>query len=736
MPAASRPGPFVRAGVVAVLALGLWGITASVRSMPPVSPLGPQPIYGSVDPPALVSLEPVLHAAWLGSAAGVQAWAVALLVLLGASGVAVFAGATTVSALCVLAALVLDASFSSALAHGAGLAMAVGLVWLAAGAAFDDRSRFFTRPVGFNPLAAMVLWVAAVWCDWIAVVTWPLVVAAFRRRPDQSGQAWIIASLVLGAIAFAAHFAWMAETANAITAAVTPPVTWRDAFRVAFDARPRMPVGSFAAPELTTRLGYLLMVLSAVGLAFGAPGRWWRRAVLLSGALAVTVGLVWSEWQAEVFRFSTWALAPLSAAGLTWVAARGRRPLLTTCLLGAVALTETIVNGSRPADGLDARGFRNALSDALDARARAGPLLLVAEDTRIDSALVPWMAPQAPHVLRAPQDGAAVARARDGGRQVLAGPVGRRHLELAGVTFLDGIAIHDQIPFELSEVQGTFRCATVRTDRWSQLPGVEYTGRLGIELPGRLGGEIQLVIGDALALPLRASTPDGRPVPLRMDALMSGPGAAAPPADYWIDGSVPEDAEAWMRRVHLPADPLRPSLVSLELGRRAPRVLARLNGYEEWVRGRVCAAPLGVVRLQMPGATPLPLADESLFGVGWYGQEGAGRDTFRWADADAVLLVRSAVRAAVEVVLQAAPAAITGADAATVSLRVNGTDLGTRTMNEGTADHSWRVPAGVWLAGTNELWWHASRVVRPADAGGSDTRLLALRVTAITLERQ
>jgi hypothetical protein len=56
-------------------------------------------------------------------------------------------------------------------------------------------------------------------------------------------------------------------------------------------------------------------------------------------------------------------------------------------------------------------------------------------------------------------------------------------------------------------------------------------------------------------------------------------------------------------------------------------------------------------------------------------------------------------------------------------------------MKEGPADFAWRVPAGVWLAGTNELWWHTSRTVRPADAGGNDTRALAMRVTAITVTR-
>jgi len=50
--------------------------------------------------------------------------------------------------------------------------------------------------------------------------------------------------------------------------------------------------------------------------------------------------------------------------------------------------------------------------------------------------------------------------------------------------------------------------------------------------------------------------------------------------------------------------------------------------------------------------------------------------------------------------------------------------------------HTWQVPAAMWLAGTNELWWHTSRALRPADAGGSDTRILALRVTGVTVRRE
>ena len=242
----------------------------------------------------------------------------------------------------------------------------------------------------------------------------------------------------------------------------------------AFDARPRMPLGSFVAPELTNRLGYLLMVLSGIGLAFGALGRWWRRTVLLSAALALTAGMVWSEWQAEVFRFSFWTLAPLAAVGLTFVAAPGPRPLAITLVLSGVALTETIVNGSRALDTLGARDFRDGFSAALEARARSGPVLVVAEDTRLDSALVPWIRGPAARMCCAHFQEARQWRARtEQGRLVLAGPVARRHLELAGVTFGDGETVREPIPFQMSELDGTLGCATVRTDRWSQLPGVE-----------------------------------------------------------------------------------------------------------------------------------------------------------------------------------------------------------------------------------------------------------------------
>lgn len=733
----SALSPFLRAGAVAVLAAGLWAATAVVTPMPPLFPLGPQPVYTAADRATLVSLEPVLHAAWLGTPPRPVVWLVATIILLGASGVAVFAGASTLAAVAILAALVLDTSFSAALSHASGLAVAVGFVWLAAGAAFDSQTRLFTGRPWFNPLSALLLWALAVWWDWTAVVMWPVVWAAFRRTPDRPARGlWTFGSLLLGGAAFIAHFAWMADAAHAITVDAGAVSSWRDAIAIAFDARPRMPIGSFAAPELTTRLSYLVMVLAVVGLLFGTLGRWWRPTVLLSALIALGTGLVWSEWQAEIVRFSLWVLAPLAAVGLTWVASQGRRPIVITTLLGGIAVGETMAAGARPLEGTDARRFRDLLVAELEDRARTSPLLIVAEDTRVDSALVPWIASRAPRVQRAPQRGEVLAGARREGQVALAGPTARRQLELSGLSLVETVTIGEPAPFVWSEVETTFRCSGVRTDRWSQLPGLEYTGRLGLEIPAWLGGELQLVVGDDLPLPLRAATPEGNPVTVRLDALLSGPGAAAPPADYWIDRGTPEDGSRWLRRAHVAADPFRTRLLSLHLGRRAPRVIARLVGYVGDPRGRICAAPVGPLRLRAGDTETVSLDDEDAFGVGWYGLEGRGTDAFRWADVDAVVLLRSAVKTDVEVSLGAAPAATGPGSDSTIALRVNGIEVGAYAMSAGAREYRWKVPAGVWLAGTNELWWTTSRAVRPADGGGSDTRNLAIRVAGITVRRR
>jgi hypothetical protein len=737
--------PFVLAAMVAAVVAAVWAFTAPRAAMPPVSPLGEQPLYSVADEASLALLEPVLHAPWLGSVTVPAGGIVGLIVILGATGVAIFAGASLLATSFIALALALDASFAAALAHAGSLVVAVGLVWLASGAAFDEHQRLSRDRPWFNPLSAILLWSLAVWWDWIAIVTWPIVLAALRRTPNRPARGWWTAvSLLLGAGAFVAHFEWMAAAARALSLAPSVSLTWRDAMSVAFSSRPRMPMGSFASAELTVRLTHLMLGLAVAGLVFGDLAQWWRRAVVLSGALVLAVGLGWPEWQAEVFRFAVWAVAPLAAVGLTWVSRqsprRGLAPVIT-CGLGGVLLAETVVMGARPLAGAEARVFRNVLESALNARTSGRRMVLVAEDTRIDSAVASW-ASTGQGVMRVTQDGEAVASAVESGHLVLAGPAARRNLELTGIVFAEAFAISEPASFTVSEATSTLQCAIVRADRWSQLPGLEYTGRLGLQLPPQFGGELQLIVGDALPLQLQATTPEGREVPIRAEALMTGPGRQAPPPDLWLDGGLPENGPAVIRRLHFPASPARTTLVSLRLGRRAPRVLARLIGYDDVMRGRVCAAPLGRTTLFADDRRDesVPLANDEAFGSGWYGLEGRGDWAFRWAGPDAVVLLTSAIRTGVTVTLDAEGATLGSATGDAVgpglTLRVNGVEVATRQMASGQQRYRWNVPAGLWLAGTNELWWHTPRAVRPADIGGTDTRTLALRVSSIRVERE
>ena len=134
----------------------------------------------------------------------------------------------------------------------------------------------------------------------------------------------------------------------------------------------------------------------------------------------------------------------------------------------------------------------------------------------------------------------------------------------------------------------------------------------------------------------------------------------------------------------------------------------------------------------------MSLEDDEVFGTGWYGEEGRGAQLFRWTSTDAVVLLSSALRTDVTVTMEAEAAAGVGrsdAEAPILTLRVNGMDIGSQPMGQGSRPYKWNVPAGVWLAGTNELWWHTSQAVRPADMGGTDTRTLALRVSSIGVGR-
>jgi hypothetical protein len=154
---------FLRPFVLAAVALVAWSLNPSPALMPPVFPMGDQLTYAPVDDPAVTLLEPVLHAPWLGTSPLPVRSIVATLVVLGASAVALLAGASLLATLFMALALVLDVSFGAAVSHVGGLAVAVGLIWLAATATFASEQPSWRGRRWFNPAVAIILWSLAIW---------------------------------------------------------------------------------------------------------------------------------------------------------------------------------------------------------------------------------------------------------------------------------------------------------------------------------------------------------------------------------------------------------------------------------------------------------------------------------------------------------------------------------------------------------------------------------------------
>jgi hypothetical protein len=325
----------------------------------------------------------------------------------------------------------------------------------------------------------------------------------------------------------------------------------------------------------------------------------------------------------------------------------------------------------------------------------------------------------------------AVAAAVAAGEPVLVSRDVRAHLELAGFTFAPGADAAGRFA-----VSGRLRCATVLADRWSPLPGLEYTGRLGADVPP--GSQaLTLLVGDTLPVRVRASTPDGQAIPLVAEALSGGPGTGQAPPDYWLEEGDPLQVPQRVTRYTLPADPLRPRLLSIDLGRRAPRVLARMTGAGTASAGRVCAAPLAGDPWFTSGTEPqvdLPLDDLRMFGTGWFGVAGTGPSAgARLAGPTATVLVPLASTADTAVTLVAAPAA---EGLARIALAVNGAPQDTVSMDDAWGDYTWRVPARTWLPGTNELVFTVTPAAAPSGLAGGEVRSVGMAVQALRLSRR
>jgi hypothetical protein len=236
-------------------------------------------------------------------------------------------------------------------------------------------------------------------------------------------------------------------------------------------------------------------------------------------------------------------------------------------------------------------------------------------------------------------------------------------------------------------------CAGVTSVVWHPLSGLDYTGRLRIRLPAQFGGAMVLFVGDAAPLDFEASTERGEPVAINHERLVVGPGVGVPP-DFWIEDGSPLSAPPFVSRLTIDAAGESDRSISLGLGRRAPRVLARLIGYPATARAPVCAEAIA--------------RDEIYFGTGWYGQEHTSdHGAVRWMREHGAVLVTSPHGRGTTLRFRAAPAELEGTE---LIVRVNDVhDLATIPLHAGFRDYALVVPDAAWAAGTNELFFTVSR---------------------------
>jgi hypothetical protein len=280
----------------------------------------------------------------------------------------------------------------------------------------------------------------------------------------------------------------------------------------------------------------------------------------------------------------------------------------------------------------------------------------------------------------------------------------------------------------------TFTCVSVRSDRWNLLPGVELTGRLRLQLAPAPAGAMTLIVGDSIPLDLEAHAAGGATVPLHREVIH----ATAAPPDFWLEYGTPWNAPGAITVARVDAFADRPRTVALHLGRRGPRVMARLSGYPDHARASICAAPVAVPRaFERHDHVTITPAVANYFGSGWSGRrsDSRGLGEVRWMAAHGAILVPAARDGHVHVRLRAASGELPDDDAALLTLRVNDVlELPPLTMSGGSSVYEWRVPIEAWVIGTNELLFSVSRP--PSSHGERDdrTRSLAFQKLELTLQ--
>lgn len=722
--------PTARASVAAALLVAAFAVVVV-----PAGRLLPAPgtpaTYQPTDSPALVVLEPVVHAPWIGSWPLIAAIAVGLGIALVGVSVALLAGARLSAVSMAVIILLTSSPFVASVRHGADAVVALLLVWVCWALLLASRG----GDRGLRPIAAIV-WGASVAMTWLSLVTVPVVLLAWLRTAStrRSRAIAILVVLLVAAAGLLGYIVRMRAAGNAAASRTGLTMALSDVWTVVFDDVVRQGHPRFASADVSG-VSVLWALLAAAALLTRLGPGWWRTGVAASGIALAFLCVEWPAWRAQAVQWFCWTVTPLAAVGLTGAVtlfpSRWRPVALTA--IGLALVGSSVASALQPSGSRDTRAFLARVEATVEELARGQrPVAIVAEDTLIDSAFAASAA--AP---RLPQDPDVIGRALVDGYEPIAGPSGRANLELLGYRFEVAAVVDAPVPFALSRVAERFRCAPVRNDRWSLLPGVEYTGRLGIDIPPGLDTGLTLIVGDDLPPQLRGAFATGETFEPRQQALMSGPGAGTPPPDYWLDAGDPALSPPRAVRVTLPGHPLARRLVSLFLGRRAPRVLARLDGSDSEARGRVCAAPLGPDALWGAATrdVQVPLDAAAFYGVGWHGVEGIASARFRWTASDAVVLVPTTGPGPVRVRLDAAPAAPVDGGGPALTLRVNGQAQPAQQMRAGVQRYEWIVPTSVWVPGTNELMFSVSRSVRPADTGARDTRVLGLRVEGLRLSK-
>jgi hypothetical protein len=272
-------------------------------------------------------------------------------------------------------------------------------------------------------------------------------------------------------------------------------------------------------------------------------------------------------------------------------------------------------------------------------------------------------------------------------------------------------------------------CATVGSRAWSPLPGLAYTGVLGVNLPAG-PGSLAIVIGDSIPLDLVAETRDGSAVLMRVERLQAGAGTQAPTA-YWLEHGNPWAAPRAVVRATIDAFPREERAFTIRLGRRAPRVLARLFGTAADTRARVCAHPAGgAPAFADRGALSIPATAAEYFGTGWYGVQPVAGEMARWMGEHGAMLIPFERRGEVTVRVH------TTGDGdpeipVELTLMVNDTfHAQPVTLRRSATTYEWTIPQRAWVVGTNELLFSASRTTRLPQ----DSRDLGLALRSVQLE--